>query len=251
MIKPVAGKYSAGKGSSVDGRATRVTSISQMLVPPAVDVNPPEDLVELGRIVEPFGVQGWLKIQAHSQSDTLVKSKKWWLRKHDPRLAAQAGEPSWSGQTMCATVLSVKPHSGTLVASWSGVSDRDQADAWRNWSVWLPRSAFPATTDDEFYWVDLLGCEVTAEGGVVLGKVAEVLDNGAHAILRVQRYAAPGSEPAEGGVSDNPAPGAEPDPWQRDAKGRIQEVLVPFVDAFVGTVDIAAKRIDTTWPVDF
>lgn len=222
-----------------------------MLVPPAVDGYPPEDLVELGRIVEPFGVQGWLKIQAHSQSDTLVKTKKWWLRKHDPRAATEAGQPSWSGPTMCATVLSAKPHGGTLVASWSGLSDRDQADAWRNWSVWLPRSAFPKTSDDEFYWVDLVGCEVTAEGGVVLGKVAEVLDNGAHAILRVQRYAAPGSEPAEVKGSENPVQGAEADPWQRDAKGRIQEVLVPFVEAFVGTVDIAARRIDTTWPVDF
>jgi 16S rRNA processing protein RimM len=248
VIKPVSGKFSAK--SAAEGRSTRVTSIGQMLVPPAVDANPPEDLVELGRIVEPFGVQGWLKIQAHSQSDTLVKTRKWWLRKHDPRAAAQADGVSWSGQTMCATVLSAKPHGGTLVASWSGLSDRDQADAWRNWSVWLPRSAFPKTSDDEFYWVDLVGCDVTAEGGVVLGKVAEVLDNGAHAILRVQRYAAPGSEPVDVG-SDNPVQGAESDPWQRDAKGRIQEVLVPFVEAFVGTVDIAARRIDTTWPVDF
>jgi 16S rRNA processing protein RimM len=233
-----AGKFSARSSGGA-------TSISQMMVPPAADANPPDDLVELGRIVEAFGVQGWLKIQAHSQSDTLVKTKRWWLRKHDPRAAVDAGQPAWSGPTMCATVLSAKPHGGTLVASWSGVSDRDQAEAWRNWSVWLPRSAFPKTSDDEFYWIDLIGCELTAEGGVVLGKVAEVLDNGAHAILRVQRYAAPGSAPAEG------ASGTEADPWQRDAKGRIQEVLVPFVDAFVGTVDIAAKRIDTTWPVDF
>jgi 16S rRNA processing protein RimM len=245
LIKP-AGKFSA-KSASSEGRATRVTSISQMLVPPAADANPPEDLVELGRIVEAFGVQGWLKVQAHSQSDTLVKAKQWWLRKHDPRASTEAGQSSFSGPTMCATVLSAKPHGGTLVASWSGISDRDQAEAWRNWSVWLPRSAFPKTSDDEFYWVDLIGCELTAEGGVVLGKVAEVLDNGAHAILRVQRYAVPGSTLAEGVDASS----TEADPWQRDAKGRIQEVLVPFVDAFVGQVDIAARRIDTTWPVDF
>jgi 16S rRNA processing protein RimM len=56
----------------------------------------------------------------------------------------------------------------------------------------------------------------------VLGAVAEVIDNGAHPILRVR--------PADG------APG---------------ERLIPWVPAFVDAVDVAARRIDVDWPADF
>jgi 16S rRNA processing protein RimM len=35
-----------------------------------------------------------------------------------------------------------------------------------------------------------------------------------------------------------------------DAKGRPQEVLVPFVGAHVQDVDILKRRIETDWPFD-
>lgn len=223
----------AGRLSSrFAGSATR---IDQVATPPAVDATPPDDLIELGRVVEAFGVRGWIKVQAHSQSDTLVGAKTWWLRKHVP--AGLPASATANAQTMRVNVIQAKPHGAALVASLSGLADRDQAEAWRNWSVWLPRSSFPPAAEGEFYWIDLIGCEVTAEGGAKLGQVAEVLDNGAHAILRVQCYAQ--------------TPASADDPWARDAKGRIRETLVPFVDAYLVSVDVAAKRIDTTWPADF
>lgn len=232
-------RYANGSSGRPMGRisgrsAGGVTSIDQMLAPPEVDPSPPDDLVELGRVVEAFGVRGWIKVQAHSQSDTLVRAKSWWLRKHVPAGMPQA-DPA-RAQTVRARVLQAKPHGAALVASVSGLSDRDQAEAWRNWSVWLPRSSFPAPEEGEFYWVDLVGCELTVEGGALLGKVVEVLDNGAHAILKVHCY-------ADGASAD--------DPWARDAKGRIRETLVPFVDAYIVSVDIAARRIDSSWPADF
>jgi 16S rRNA processing protein RimM len=70
----------------------------------------------------------------------------------------------------------------------------------------------------------------------LLGVVHEVVDNGAHALLKVHRQQA--QEAAE--------PLA-----LLDAKGKPQEILVPFVAAHVQHVDIAARRIDTDWPVDF
>jgi 16S rRNA processing protein RimM len=74
-----------------------------------------------------------------------------------------------------------------------------------------------------------------------MGIVQEVLDNGAHAILRVERFV----------VSTDLPPDSDANPvLMLDAKGRPQEVLVPFVAAHVQDVDILKRRIETDWPLD-
>lgn len=100
-----------------------------------------------------------------------------------------------------------------------------------------PRGSFPAPEEDEYYWVDLIGCSLytTANGDAALiGVVDEVLDNGAHAVLKVlcQKVGADGPEPI------------------LNAKGKPAEMLVPFVRAHIQAVDLAARRIDSDWPAD-
>jgi len=65
--------------------------------------------------------------------------------------------------------------------------------------------------------------------------VQEVIDNGAHAILRVAR-------------ADIDEQGARVP--HLDAKGCCVEVLVPFVEAYVHAVDIPGKRLESHWPID-
>ena len=72
---------------------------------------------------------------------------------------------------------------------------------------------------------------------MLLGRVADVTDNGVHAILQVDKL-----------VLDADTQALIP---ALDAKGRQIEVLVPFVDAHLGVVDLAARRIETNWPIDF
>jgi 16S rRNA processing protein RimM len=110
------------------------------------------------------------------------------------------------------------------VAELEGVPDRDVADSKRGYTVYVSREYFPQAKSDEYYWVDLIGCQVFSED-TLMGQVQEVLDNGAHAILRVSTL-------------------------MLDAKGRPQEVLVPFVAAHVQHVDIKTRRIETDWPFD-
>lgn len=106
-------------------------------------------------------------------------------------------------------------------------------------TVWAPRSDFPSADDDEYYWVDLIGCQLFGEldgQPALIGKVIDVVDNGAHALLRVARA----TLDANGELV-----------LMENEKGRAIEVLVPFVSAHVHTVDIANKRLDSNWPVEF
>jgi len=190
---------------------------------------PPDDLVEMGRVAGAYGVQGWVKIEPHAaQSQALLQVAEWWFR----RDGAPPGTPA-----VAMRVLKSRTQGSTIVAQLAGVNDRDQAAALRGNRVWLSRAAFPAADGDEHSWVDLIGCllyGLADEASVLLGRVDAATENGAHGVLHVTRL-----------VSE-----ADPVPL-RDAKGRQEETLVPFVAAHVQSVDLASRRIDTTWPADF
>lgn len=202
---------------------------------PQIEAAAPADLLEVGRVVDAYGVKGGLKVQPYSAApDALLAAKTWWL--------ARDGK---DGKVWRVAVASAKRHGSSVAAMWSGIADRDQALAWKGWAVLVPRSAFPKPAEGEFYWVDLIGCELLGvnDSGeqVVLGTVAEVSDNGAQAILHVARVAPVVFDPS----SDQPR---QP---LLDGKGRRVETLVPFVDAYIQGVDLGARRIASDWPDEF
>ncbi|MFM0337921.1 ribosome maturation factor RimM [Paraburkholderia fungorum] len=178
----------------------------------------PADAVEVGAIVDAYGLKGWVKVAAHAEAghggDALLSAKRWWLLKGEERKSA----PS----------LQAKTHSDTVVAHLGGVADRDAALALRGARVYISRSEFPALEADEFYWVDLLGLDVVNIAGVALGKVADMIDNGAHSVMRIEYPAV-------------------------DKNGRpvTGERLIPFVGVFVKTVDQAAKQVIVDWEADY
>lgn len=212
---------------------------------PGRDAPASDRLVELGRISSAYGIKGWVKVQPHSaQSEVLLSAPQWWLSRSSVS-AADDGQGAAAGlapsQAQAVAVLAARPQGSAVVAQLQGVADRTQAEAMRGTFVYVPRSAFPPSEDGEYYWIDLIGCLLHGEQDgvpVLLGRVSDVTDNGVHAILKVDRLA--------------PSPdGSGPHAPVLDAKGRPVEILVPFVDAHLRNVDLAARRIDTDWPADF
>jgi 16S rRNA processing protein RimM len=197
----------------------------------------PSDLVELGRIVSGYGVRGWVKIQPHSSNtDVLRKATIWWLGKPVPPAKRSAAQSAGDAKpTMQVKVLAARTQGTTVVAQLDGINDRDQAESLVGCTVHVSKSLFPPAKADEYYWLDLESCIVYETGTQsLIGVVSEVLDNGAHAILRVQRLTS-----------------LDPRTPLLDEKGKVSEMLVPFVEAYVQHVDIQAKKIDTDWPLDF
>jgi len=171
----------------------------------------PEDLVLVGYVTGAYGIKGWVRIKPYSaDADALLYAKTWWLDKpglHD------------------VDVMQAKSHVEDVVAQLMGVADRNAAEALKGATVQIRRSHFPPLTNDEFYWVDLIGLAVENLQGESLGTVIDLIDNGAHPILRVG-------------------------PQTPDAEN-VQERLIPFVDQFVKTVDQAAKKITVDWGLDY
>lgn len=216
----------------------------------------PDDLIELGRIISAYGIRGWVKVQPHSaQAEVLRAAPIWWLCSPAPpahlgaKAAVGASTPTFAPASASAAwqplmqpyaVKQVRPQGSSVVADLEGIGDRDIAESMRGYTVHVSRKDFPAAHGDEYYWVDLVGCMVYGQSDTdasLIGQVAEVVDNGAHALLRVLRQ-----EQVAGHAELTPV---------LDEKGRQQEVLIPFVAAHVQKVDLAARRIDTDWPLDF
>lgn len=166
----------------------------------------------VGYVSGAYGIHGWVRIKAYSSdADALLSARTWWLDKpdfHDVEMTQ------------------AKSHGGDVVASLMGVAGRDAAEALKGATVQISRKHFPPLADDEFYWVDLIGLAVENLEGAQLGTVADLMDNGAHPILRVEP---PASEP----------------------NVKAQEILIPFVDQFVKTVDQAARKITVDWGLDY
>lgn len=187
------------------------------MLPRLEAVELPPDAVEVGRIADAWGVKGWFKVLPYSTSpEALFSSKQWYL------LPSDKGTAKFSG-TLKLRLRQAKDHSGVVVANAHEVEDRGAAEALRGARVFVPRSSFPSTVVDEYYWVDLIGLEVFNREGVPLGRVTELLSTAAQAVL-VMQY---------------------------EADGKRMERMIPFVSVYVDAVDISSQRITVDWQADY
>lgn len=188
----------------------------------AVDSPPgwPDDAVEVGRIVEAWGLKGWVRVQPYATpAAALLAARRWFLRPSDKFPAPAIAGAHWPAML---DIAEVREHGDGLVASSRQIADRSAAEALRNARIFVARTHFPKAAVDEFYWADLIGLAVVNRDGVRLGIVAGLIDTGPQSVLRVA-----GSEPGS------------------------DERLIPFVAAYVDSVDLASRTIVVDWQLDF
>lgn len=171
----------------------------------------PADAVEVGRVLGAWGIKGWIKVQPFATDpQALFSTKRWYLRPPD---GPGATAPPF------LRVTESREQAGFVVAGAQEVADRSAAEALKGARVFVARSSFPTAGTDEYYWVDLIGCAVVNREGAAFGTVTDLIDTGAHSVLRV--------------VSGD------------------DERLIPFVAAYIDSVDLPSRRITVDWGLDF
>jgi 16S rRNA processing protein RimM len=193
--------------------------------PRGADAAWPDDAIEVGRIVDAWGLKGWLKIQPFADDpQALFSSRRWFLlpsEKAGP-LAPLGAIPS------LLKITQVKEHGEVVVALAQEVPDRTAAEALRGARVFVGRASFPTPGTDEFYWVDLIGLAVVNRQGELLGNVVGLIDTGPHSVIRVV-----------------------PDPLPSGATAQESERLIPFVGAYVDAVSLEDRLITVDWGLDY
>lgn len=166
----------------------------------------------LGRIVAPFGVNGWLKVHPFGDDPLSWRTMPTlWI---SPRDDAQ-GIDDW---TPCKA-RGIRAQGKSIVLALDGVLDRTAAEGISGWYLAAPRDALPKPAKDEYYWADLVGLEVVNTAGIALGTVENLLETGAHAVLVV--------------------------------RAGETERLIPFVSAYVLDVIPHSRQIQVSWEADW
>jgi len=201
--------------------------VSAAARPLGADPGWPEDAIEVGRIVDAWGLKGWIKVQPFaSDPQALFSSRRWFLLPSE-----KVGPLRPAGVTAIPSLLritQVKDHGDVVVALAQEVPDRSAAEALRGARVFIGRASFPSAGPDEFYWVDLIGLAVVNRAGERLGTVAGLIDTGPHSVLRVTPEVVPA------GVGAQEA-----------------ERLIPFVGAYVDEVSLEQRLITVDWGLDY
>ena len=188
--------------------------------------------IGVGRIRGSQGVQGALKIEpyAAASESVLRHARRWRLVEAvepsaDGAPAGQVPAPRRAARPLALPQVvrrgRCRLQGDALVAELVLLDGqppltREQGLALKGVEIQVDRADFPPTQDDEVYHADLIGCEVIGQQGARLGTVVAVDDHGAQQVLRLD-----------------------------------DGMLIPFVEAIVQSVDIAARRIQADWAADW
>lgn len=135
-----------------------------------------------------------------------------WTFTEDPYAALGYGPLRTRDGKRTFEIDDVREAKGHLVATLKGVSDRDAAAGLNGVELYVARDALPDTEDGEYYHADLIGLAAVSAAGEPIGRVLAIHNFGAGNIIEIA-----------------PASGAT--------------MLLPFTDAVVPVVDLAAGHV--------
>ena len=168
-------------------------------------------MIVLGRIVAPYGVQGWLHLHAFGDDPLAWRQMK--------QLWCSADENAEPAQWQSIDLAQIKQHGDGVVIKFAGISDRDSAERFAPCFIGAPRGALPENPTGEYYWSDLIGLKVVNTRGVELGTLVSLLESGANEVLVVE--------------------------------GPDRQRLLPFVEQIIRSIDLSAKLVLVEWEADW
>ena len=127
----------------------------------------------MGRIVGPFGVQGWLRFKPFTEDPAGLDEYAQWI------VRAPEG---WIGLPLEEFEL----HSKGPVAKLAGCDDRDAAARFSGCDIAVTREALGEAEQGTLYRVDLIGLQVRDQSGAVLGRVEGFFDTGDTGVMVVK-----------------------------------------------------------------
>lgn len=152
----------------------------------------PGEFVAVGRVIRPHGVRGVLLVSAISP---ILESLR-------------AGSQVWLGDgELKAKVSYLRPHRRRYLLALEELTDRDQAETWRNAEVNVASGGAADLPEGSYFYWQVLGLQVVTEGGERLGEIKSIIETGANDVYVVQ-----------------------------DAEGR--EVLLPAIADVIRSVDL-------------
>ncbi|WP_166238022.1 ribosome maturation factor RimM [Paenibacillus turpanensis] len=137
-----------------------------------------EKMFNVGKIVNTHGIRGDVKVLA--QTDFPEER----FAKGSELLAVHPEDPS---KQKMFTVESAREQKGLYYIKFNGITNINEIEPFKGWELKITEDQLIELEEDEFYYHEIVGCEVYSEEGELLGKVKEILTPGANDVWVVGR----------------------------------------------------------------
>ncbi|OBW93680.1 16S rRNA-processing protein RimM [Gallibacterium genomosp. 3] len=166
----------------------------------------------VGKLGSTYGIRGWLRVYSSTEyAESIFDYQPWFLK--------------IKNQWQPTEIEGWRHHSQDLIVKLKGVDDREHAQTLANIEIGVDLNQLPALDDGDYYWHDLIDCQVVNLQGYQMGQVIELMETGSNDVLVVKANA-------------------------KDAFGK-QERLIPYIETVVKRVDLSTKTIEVDWDAGF
>ena len=166
----------------------------------------------VGKLGSTYGIRGWLRVYSSTEeAESIFDYQPWFLK--------------IKNQWQPTEIESWKHHNNDLIIKLKGVDDRETAQTLANIEIGVDLNQLPELEEGDYYWHDLIGCQVINLAGYDMGTVAEIMETGSNDVLVIRANL-------------------------KDAFGK-QERLIPYIDTVVKRVDLTTKTIEVDWDAGF
>ena len=157
--------------------------------------------IRVGKILRGFGIKGEVKVQIITdEPEKRFKVKKVFYLKQDETFSP-------------VTITSVRYHQSNVLLSFADHPDLTSVEGYHGCELFIDRKDIKSK--DSVYAFELMNVSVYKEDGTLIGVVSDILDTGAHIVLRIKT----------------------------DAK----DVLIPYVDRFIVRFDQTKNILVIRW----
>lgn len=157
--------------------------------------------IRVGKILRGFGIKGEVKVQIITdEPEKRFKVKKVLYLKQDETFSP-------------VTITSVRYHQNNVLLSFADHPDLTSVEGYHGCELFVDRKDIKSK--DSVYAFELMNVSVYKEDGSLVGVVSDILDTGAHIVLRIKT----------------------------DAK----DVLIPYVDRFIVRFDQTKNILVIRW----
>lgn len=167
----------------------------------------------VGKLGSTYGIRGWLRIYSSTEeAESIFDYQPWFLKIKNQWVPTEL--ENW------------RYHNNDLIVKLKGVEDREHAQTLANIEIGVDFAVFPTLEEGDYYWHDLIGCQVINLQNYEMGTVSEMMETGSNDVLVVKAQ-------------------------MKDAFGK-QERLIPFLyEQVVKRVDLNTKTILVDWDAGF
>jgi len=134
-----------------------------------------ETRILTGHLGKPFGLKGFVRLVAEDSSVPELK------------FPIQATLEFSSREPVSVKILRSTIQSGKILLQLEGINSPEEASSLTGGKLYIDRTHFPKSKNEEYYLFELKGLKAISEDGKELGwELVDILENPAHSILVFQ-----------------------------------------------------------------